>query len=42
MRLDNKIRYFLKQAVAETIPGAGLYLFGSHTNDNALNCDERK
>ena len=39
MRLDNKIRIFLKQAFAEKIPGVKLYLFGSRTNDDALGGD---
>lgn len=39
MRLDDKIKYFLKQAFGEKIPGARLYLFGSRTNENALGGD---
>jgi len=36
MRLDDNIKYFLKAAIEEKIPGAKLYLFGSRTNDDAL------
>jgi len=39
MRLDDKIKYFLKQAIGEKIPGAKLYLFGSRTNDDELGGD---
>jgi len=39
MRLDDQIKYYLKQAIGEKIPGAKLYLFGSRTNDNALGGD---
>ena len=39
MRLDDKIKQFLKQAIGEKIPGAKLYLFGSRTNDAALGGD---
>ena len=39
MRLDDRVKYFLKQAVGKKIPGARLYLFGSRTNDDALGGD---
>jgi predicted nucleotidyltransferase len=39
MRLDDQIKYYLKQAIGEKIPGAKLYLFGSRTNDDALGGD---
>lgn len=39
MRLDNKIRLFLKQAFAEKIPEAKLYLFGSRADDTSLGGD---
>ena len=39
MRLDDKIKYFLKQALGEKIQEARLYLFGSRTNDDALGGD---
>jgi hypothetical protein len=39
MRLNDQIKYYLKQAIEEKIPGAKLYLFGSRTNDNALGGD---
>jgi predicted nucleotidyltransferase len=39
MRLDDKIKNYLKQAIGEKIPGARLYLFGSRTDDNALGGD---
>lgn len=39
MRLDDKIRYFLKQSIQEKIPEAKLYLFGSRTDDKLLGGD---
>ena len=39
MRLDNKIIIFLKQAFAEKIPKAKLYLFGSRADDTSLGGD---
>jgi len=39
MRLDNQIIEFFKQRIAEPMPDATLYLFGSRTLDSALGGD---
>jgi len=39
MRLANDIRDFLKNEIAEKVPGAEIYLFGSRTDDKARGGD---
>lgn len=39
MRLDSKIKDFLKQAFGEGFPDVRLFLFGSRVNDDALGGD---